>query len=75
MKSAGGTELQIKYLNKFVDLFRVAKQAILVSENSYSIKALEKFYKFERTGDVKKGEQSEEFYIEWIETKKQKSHT
>ena len=60
------------HLNKFVDLFRVAKQAILVSENSYSIKALEKFYKFERSGDVKKGEQSEEFYIEWIETKKQK---
>ena len=60
------------HLNKFVDLFRVAKQAILVSENSYSIKALEKFYNFERSGDVKKGEQSEEFYVEWLETKKQK---
>ena len=34
--------------------------------------ALEKFYNFERSGDVKKGEQSEEFYVEWLETKKQK---
>ncbi len=58
--------------NKFIDLFRVAKQAIMVSENSYSIKNLEKFYNFERTGDVQKGEKSEEFYIEWSQTKNQK---
>jgi len=57
---------------KFVDLFRVTKQAILVSENSYSIKNLEKFYNFKRHGDVKKGEQSEEFYVEWTKSKNQK---
>ncbi len=57
---------------KFVDLFRVTKQAILVSENSYSIKNLEKFYNFKRQGDVKKGEQSEQFYVEWTRTKNQK---
>ena len=60
------------HLGKFVDLFRVTKQAILVSENSYSIKNLEKFYNFSRTGDVQKGDVSEHFYVEWMETKDQK---
>ena len=57
---------------KFVDLFRVVKQSIIVSENSYSIKNLEKFYNFKRKGDVQKGEKSEEFYIEWTKNKKSK---
>ena len=60
------------HMGKFVDLFRVTKQAILVSENSYSIKNLEKFYNFERKGDVQKGDKSEQYYIEWMETKNQK---
>ena len=62
------------YLNlgRFVDLFRVVKQAIFVSEKSYSIKEIEKYYDFKRTGDIKKGDISEEYYIQWIETKKQK---
>ena len=61
------------YLNlgRFVDLFRVVKQAIFVSEKSYSIKEIEKYYDFKRTGDIKKGDISEEYYIQWIETKKQ----
>ena len=62
------------YLNlgRFVDLFRVVKQAINISEKSYSIKEIEKYYDFKRTGDIKKGDISEEYYIQWIETKKQK---
>lgn len=60
------------HMGKFVDLFRVTKQAILISENSYSIKNLEKFYNFERKGDVQKGDKSEQYYIEWMETKNQK---
>jgi len=62
------------YLNlgKFVDLFRVVKQAISISEISYSIKEIEKYYDFKRTGDIKKGDISEEFYIQWIENKNQK---
>jgi len=62
------------YLNlgRFVDLFRVVKQAISISEKSYSIKEIEKYYDFKRTGDVKKGDISEEFYIQWIENKNQK---
>ena len=60
------------HLRKFVDLFRVTKQAVLVSENSYSIKNLEKFYNFKRKGDVQKGDKSEQYYIEWMETKNNK---
>ena len=53
-------------------MFRVVKQAIHVSENSYSIKQIEKYYDFKRTGDIKKGDISEEYYIQWIETKDKK---
>jgi len=62
------------YLNlqKFVDLFQVIKQAILVSENSYSIKEVEKFYGFKRTGEVKKANVSGDYYVEYMETKEQR---
>ena len=62
------------YLNleRFVDLFRVVKQAIYVSQKSYSIKEIEKYYAFERSGDVRKGDVSEEYYIQWMETKDKK---
>ena len=62
------------YLNlgRFVDLFRVVKQAIRVSQNSYSIKEIEKYYDFKRIGDIKKGDVSEEYYIQWMETKDKK---
>jgi len=59
-------------LGKFVDLFRITKQALLVSEDSYSIKNLEKFYKFKRSGDLQKGDISQDYYTEWMETKNQK---
>ena len=59
-------------LGKFVDLFRVTKQALLVSENSYSIKNLEKFYNFKRSGDLQKGDISQDYYTEWMENKDQK---
>ncbi len=57
------------YLNlgKFVDLFRVVKQGIYVSQKSYSIKDIEKYYDFKRTGDILKGDVSEEFYIQWMQ--------
>jgi len=58
--------------NKFVNLFTICQHAMLISENSYSLKNIEKFYKFKRTGDVKRGDQSEEFYLEWVQTGNQK---
>ena len=59
-------------MGKFVDLFRITKQALQVSENSYSIKNLEKFYNFKRSGDLQKGDVSQDYYTEWMETKEQK---
>ena len=62
------------YLNlgKFVDLFKIVKQAVYVSQKSYSLKDIEKYYDFKRSGDIRKGDVSEEFYIQWMETKDQK---
>ena len=54
-------------LSKFVDLFKVVKQGIFVSQKSYSIKDIEKYYDFKRTGDILKGDVSEEFYIQWMQ--------
>ena len=48
------------------------KQAIQVSENSYSIKEIEKFYDFKRSGEVKKANVSGDYYSEFIETKEQR---
>ena len=45
-------------LSKFVDLFKVVKQGIFVSQKSYSIKDIEKYYDFKRTGDILKGDVS-----------------
>ena len=38
------------------------------STNSYSLKNVEKFYEFKREGDVQRGDASQEYYIEWLET-------
>ena len=56
---------------KFVNLLNVNKQGLLISENSYSLKNVEKFYNFTREGDVQKGDVSQEYYSEWIETQDQ----
>ena len=59
-------------LNKFVNLLNVNTQGIFISENSYSLKNIEKFYNFKREGDVQKGDVSQEYYSEWVETQDQK---
>jgi uncharacterized protein len=53
---------------KFVDLYKVVKQGIMISESSYSLKYVEKFYDFVRTGDVKKAGESVDMYAEWMDT-------
>jgi predicted RecB family nuclease len=63
--------VKFKNLQKFVDLFTITKQTIYASDG-YSIKDLEKYYNFVRTADVKDGEESEEFYIDYLETRNQK---
>ncbi len=51
-----------------VDLYRVVKQALRASTDSYSIKAIEKLYDFERTADVSGGDESVVRFEEWVET-------
>ena len=58
-------------LDKFVNLLNVNKQSLYLSESSYSLKNVEKFYDFIRKGDVQKGDASQEYYIEWMETQDQ----
>ena len=57
--------------SKFVNLLNVNKQGLYLSENSYSLKNVEKFYNFKRDGDVQKGDVSQDYYSEWIETQDQ----
>ena len=57
--------------SKFVNLLNVNRQGLYLSENSYSLKNVEKFYNFKRDGDVQKGDVSQDYYSEWIETQDQ----
>ena len=52
----------------FVDLYRVVRQGIRTSQDSYSIKKLEPFYMGQRETEVVGGAQSIEAYEEWLET-------
>jgi uncharacterized protein len=51
-----------------VDLFRVTKQALRASVESYSIKEVEKLFGFERTADVGGGSESVSAFETWLET-------
>ncbi len=59
-------------LDKFVNLLEVNRQGLFISENSNSLKNMEKFYHFKREGDVQRGDVSQEYYIEWLETNDKK---
>lgn len=49
-----------------VDLYAVVRQAIAISEDSYSIKRLEKFYGLKRSTIVKKGDASIVMFEQWL---------
>jgi predicted RecB family nuclease len=51
-----------------VDLYRVVKQSLRASVESYSIKAIEELYGFERTAEVKGGDDSTVRFEEWLES-------
>lgn len=53
---------------KFVDLFKVVRESIRVSEPAYSIKNLETFYMAKRAGAVATAGDSIVVYNEWRET-------
>ena len=50
----------------FVDLFAVVRQTMMISQESYSIKKLEPFYKFERTVDLRRGDDSIVMFEQWL---------
>jgi predicted RecB family nuclease len=49
-----------------VDLYAVVRQALVISEDSYSIKRLEKFYNFKRETEVRKGDDSIVMFEQWL---------
>ena len=53
---------------KLVDLYQVVRESIRISEPSYSIKYVEKFYLEARQGDVKSGGSSIVAYEKWRDT-------
>lgn len=55
-------------LGKLVDLYQVVRESIRVSEPSYSIKNIERFYLDKRTGEVKNAGASVVHYEKWKET-------
>lgn len=50
---------------RFIDLFEIVRDSVLISKDNYSIKKVEAFYRQERSGEVKKGDESIVVYEEW----------
>ena len=50
----------------FVDLFAVVRHTLVISEESYSLKSLERFYDLARETIVKKGNESIVMFEEWL---------
>jgi|ETNmetMinimDraft_20_1059909.scaffolds.fasta_scaffold04374_3 uncharacterized protein len=57
---------------KLVDLHKVVTQGMQVSVREYSLKNLEKFYGFERKGEIQNANESTDKYLDWIETEDDK---
>lgn len=71
MSQHGTREAQVDWLlrnGKLIDLYKVVREAIRVSEPSYSIKNIEHFYMPKRDGDVTNAGASIVFYERWKET-------
>ena len=51
-----------------VDLYRVVREAIRASVDSYSIKVVEQLYGFVRTADVAGGDESTVLFEKWLES-------
>jgi uncharacterized protein len=72
MSLHGTRESQVDDLlrrRKFVDLYRVVRETIRVSEPSYSIKSIETFYRGKREGEVTNAGASIVFYERWKEAR------
>jgi uncharacterized protein len=68
MRLHGTRENQVDHLlrtDKLVDLYQVVREAVRISERSYSIKYVEKFYLAARSADVKSAGSSIVAYQKW----------
>ena len=52
-----------------MDLYKVVREGLRVSKDSYSIKAIEAFYSEKRASDVKKATDSIVVYEQWRESR------
>lgn len=71
MSLHGTCEAEVDHLlrtGKLVDLYKVVKEAIRISEPSYSIKNLEVFYAGKRQGELKDGGTSIVYYEKYKQT-------
>ncbi len=71
MRLHGTREKEIDRLlreNKLVDLYQVVRESIRISERSYSIKYVEKFYRSGRSAEVKSAGSSIVAYQKWRES-------
>ena len=59
-------------LEKFVDLYRVVSQCMQTSEKDLSLKSIEKFYRDERSADIKTADDSIRLFESWLATKNDK---
>jgi len=50
----------------FVDLYKVVKNSLVVSQESYSIKFLENYYSFNRVSEVKEAKGSMDYYDQYL---------
>ena len=50
----------------FVDLYKLVKSALVISQESYSIKKLENYYEFKRTSEVKEAMGSMDSYDQYL---------
>lgn len=72
MTSHGVRESAVDQLlreSRLVDLYKVVREGLRISKESYSIKAVESFYSEKRASDVKKATDSIVVYEQWRESK------
>jgi uncharacterized protein len=60
---------QLEQTGRFIDLATFVRKSLVIGQESYSIKYLERYYGFKRTADVKKAADSVDGYDQWLELK------
>jgi uncharacterized protein len=50
----------------FVDLYKLVKNSLVVSQENYSIKSLENYYSFKRVSEVKEAKGSMDYYDQYL---------